>query len=347
MKSIKAIVASRAWFRYSNKVKLFNSMRFVSIPQNGASWSKKLIYSFDTELDERADVDIEIFNQTTHQLIARKRMHGVTCAEVDIAPMLRSAIEMRVSDPASTIVLSSPMGCKVAVGIMGLMSAERYFCATDMGVLQPQMMSYVPPCQTIGYGEKLMFSVLAPGGMTIKIVEHTATSKRNMSLVPDANTLFYDVVICSASLRGDVERIEVSVVCGSELLAHFDCNIEPRLPAGRRLVWRNRRGGIESYLFAKSVPIMAQANVDTFSTTVGIMSKLRSTTQRDRLCSALECGEALQTLRGIIYAPYIYEMTIDGLQDVALATRCIEYGGHDKLQSVALELVSAWRGGGL
>ena len=322
-------------------------MRFVSIPQNGAPWSKKLIYSFDTELDVPTEVDVEIFNQTTHQLIARKRMHGVTKAEIDIAPILRSAIEMRVPNVEATTVLSSPMGCKVAVGVMGLMSEERCFCAAEIDMRRPQLMSYVPERQTIGYGEKILFSVVATAGMQVNIVEHTPTAKRNISLQPNRDIMFYDVVICTSSLRGDVERMELSVVSGSEQVAHFDYDIEPRLPAGRRLVWRNRRGGLESYLFPKSLPQVAEAEVDACLTTAGLMSKLRGTKERYRLCSALEYGEALRSLREIIYAPYIYEMRLDKLRDVVLASRRMEYGKCGELQSVALEIVDEWKGGEL
>ena len=322
-------------------------MRFVSIPQNGASWSKKLVYSFDTELDERTDVDVEIYNQTTHQLIARKRMYGVTRAEVDIAPILRSAIEMSITSVETSRAISSPMGCKVTVGIMGLMSVERLFCATEMSLSSPQMMSYVPEKLSVGYGEKLAFSVLAPRGLQIRITEYAPSSRRTITLNPDSSLVFYDVVICTTDLRGDVERIVLSVVSGSAEIARFECSVEPKLPTGRRLVWRNRRGGIESYLFPKSLPLVTEVDVDSFNTSAGLMAKLRGTQERYRLCSALEYGEALHSLREIIYAPYLYEQTLDGLQDVVLATRRMEYGKCADLQSVALEVVSEWKGGEL
>lgn len=320
-------------------------MRFVSIPPNGASWSKQLIYSFDTELDEKEDVDVEIFNQTTHQLIARKRLYGVTRAEVDIAPILRSAVEMVVPRVESTAVLSSPMGIKVAVGIMGLMSAERRFCAAEVDIRHPQLMSYVPDSQTLAYGEEILFSVIAPEGVQISMVEYTPTAKRTISLVPDSNLLFYDVVICTSMFRGDVERIELSVMSGTEQLAHFNFDLVPRLTDGRRLVWRNRRGGLESYRFTKSLPIVAEVDVDAYNTTAGLMAKLRSTKERYRLCSALEYGEALRSLREIIYAPYIYDIRFDRLEDVTLATRRMEYSRCGELQSVALEIVGEWKGG--
>ena len=320
-------------------------MRFVSIPQNGASWSKKLIYSFDTELDEPTDVDVEIYNQTTHQLIARKRMYGVQRAELDIAPILRSAMEMTIPEVESSRALSSPMGCKVAVGIMGLMSVERLFSAANIEQLRPQMMSYLPDKFVVGYGEKLAFSVLAPSGLQVKIAEYAPNSRRSITLTPDSQLVFYDVVICTTDLRGDVERIVVSVTSGSDEIMRFECRVESKLPAGRRLVWRNRSGGIESYLFPKSLPLVAEADVDAFTTSAGVMAKLRGAQERYRLCSALEHGEALDTLREIIYAPYIYQMTLTELRDVVLVTRRMECAKCGELQSVVLEIVDEWRGG--
>jgi hypothetical protein len=77
-------------------------MRFISIPQNGMSWSDRLIYSFATGLDEPTDVDIEIFDIDANQLIARKRLYSVTYSDVDIAPILRSIADMRIKSEGLT-----------------------------------------------------------------------------------------------------------------------------------------------------------------------------------------------------------------------------------------------------
>ena len=119
----------------------------------------------------------------------------------------------------------------------------------------------------------------------------------------------------------------------------------PRLADGRRLVWRNRRGALESYRFTKSLPIVAEVDVDAYNTTAGLMAKLRGSKERYRLCSALEYGEALKSLREIIYAPYIYDIRFDRLEDVTLVTRRMEYSRCGELQSVALEIVGEWKGG--
>jgi hypothetical protein len=75
------------------------------------------------------------------------------------------------------------------------------------------------------------------------------------------------------------------------------------------------------------------------------MAKLRGSKERYRLCSALEYGEALKSLREIIYAPYIYDIRFERLEDVTLATRRMEYSRCGELQSVALEIVGEWKGG--
>lgn len=322
-------------------------MRFISIPSNGKSWSEKLIYSFDTGLDEPTDVDIEIFDVDYGQLIARKRLYGIVSGEVDIAPILRSVADMRIRSEGLTGIYKSPCGLNVAVGIMDLMSDIRHFSVTAVDVSKPLILSRMPQSNTFGYGECLMFSIVAPEELSVEIVAYSPTTTRRKELVQDSVALINDVVINTHDFMRDVQDVEVVVKSGDSEIGSLHISVADNLAKGRRLYWRNWQGGIESYRFPKSIRLVDEAIIDGIATCEGHLSRVVGSHVRHRLCSALECGDELRRLSEIIYAPYIYEMTSGGLCDVELTTRRIEHNSHGELQTLAFEISSEWKGGGL
>lgn len=322
-------------------------MRFISIPQNGMSWSDRLIYSFATGLDEPTDVDIEIFDIDANQLIARKRLYGVTYSDVDIAPILRSIADMRIKSEGLTGIFRSPCSMNVAVGIMSQMSNIRLFTSTPIDISKPHLLSSMPKSQVLSYGECIMFSVVAPELVSVEVVAYSPTTTRRRVLVQDSEARVNDVVIDTHDFMRDVQDVEIVVKSGESVVESLNVSIDDNVAKGRRLYWRNWQGGIESYRFPKSIRLVDEAIINSVSTSEGHISQLVGSNVRHRLCSALECGDELRRISEIIYAPYIYEMTSKGLSCVELTTRRIEHSRHGELQTLAIELSSEWRGGGL
>ena len=320
-------------------------MRFISIPRNGQSWRSPIVYTFATELDEPADVDIEIFDIDAEQMIARKRLYSVTEGVIDIAPILRSVADMRINSDGSTAIQRSPGVAKISVGIMGLMSESRLFFAEEVGWSKARVLSRMPEPQSVEYGESIMFSVVAPELLTVEIIAYSPTSQKRHAIRSNSLMALYDIVINTGDFMSDVQSIELRVISGGSLVKTLNISVGRGAAKGRRLYWRNRLGGIESYLFPKSVRLVDEAVVDGFTTSAKRVSKLKSTRVCSRLCSALECGEELQRISEIIYAPYTYEMTSKGISDVELVTRCLEHSSHGELRIVAIEVCSEWKGG--
>ena len=72
-------------------------MKFTSIPKSYSSYSEPLIYEFDTQSGP-ADVEVRIVESTTGQTIGSKRLYGVSKGQVDIAPYVRQAAEVKLPD---------------------------------------------------------------------------------------------------------------------------------------------------------------------------------------------------------------------------------------------------------
>ena len=61
-------------------------MKFVSIPNYGASWREALNYSFSTETSEPQDIKVEVVDARSSELLGEMRLYGVTKGVVNIAP---------------------------------------------------------------------------------------------------------------------------------------------------------------------------------------------------------------------------------------------------------------------
>lgn len=316
-------------------------MKFLSIPQNGSSWSSQLIYLIDSESDEAANIDIEITDSSG--IIATKRLYGVVQAEIDIAPILRSVADMRILPTYGTSIRSSCIARKVVVRANGLASDERIFYSSEINVTYPRMLSRMP-ISTIEYGQRIVFSVVAQRDLNIKIEAHSATSTQSQTLTHKTDSLPVDVVIDTQDFNQKCERIDITISSQLIIIHRLSVVVESA-SAGRRIVWRNSDGGIESYQFPWCIRQAQEAIIDKVQTAERSYSMLRNAKQHYRLCSALEEEDTLRELADMMLAPYVYEMQDGQLSEVELDSRSIEYDSHGLLRNITLEISADWKGG--
>jgi len=319
-------------------------MRFISIPNQGSSWSAPLLYSFDTELETAADVDIDIWDCSKNSIIAKKRLYGVISSQIDIAPILRSIYDMRIDDSVAGIA-QSPATIMVCLDIMGLKSEPRLFSVTTLDVAKPKLLCSMPMQQSVSYGEKILFSLYVPTKLKVQIRTYTNFTSRALTLESDASGISHDIVVATLNFPFNTTRIEITISDGSTTVTTLTYHIEPGVATARRLFWRNWQGGIESYLFPQSIRLMQEAVVDSLTCGEQLFSVLRTAQQRYRLCSAFEDSTELRRISEMLLSPYIYEMTAQGLRTLKLETRSVEYDKHGELRRIALEVYSDWKGG--
>lgn len=318
-------------------------MKFLSIPQNGASWSGPLIYSFHTESDEKQDVDIVIIDDDG--VIARKRLYGVVQGEIDIAPILRSVSDMRILPSVQTSVRKSSSARKVTVQIADTVSDPRVFCCFNIEIARSQMLSYMPVLSSIAYGEQIMFSLFAQKDVNIDIEVYAGASSSLKTITYKTDSLPIDVFINTSDFGKNCERIDIAI-SSQRVVFHRLCYvIGGGATSGRRIVWRNRSGGVESYLFPRCLRLMQEAEVDCLQGLERNYSILSGAKQQYRLCSAHEDEATIKQLAEIMLSPYVYEVCDGQLIDVELCSRSVEYGTHGQLRTIALDICGEWKGG--
>ena len=340
-------VGAGSWCAIFVKVKIFNVMNFVSIPENGSSWQGSLIYSFACEESVPADLVVEIRDVNLDELIGIKRFYGVTAADIDIAPYVRLCSEMRISLERDSGIFDTCLSRSIVVSINGVASEVRCFVPQALDLTAAKFLTPVAEESSVDMGDVVLFTLYAPMGLRVATTIYTPNGRRQLQLTWSGRQSIVDVALVVEKLSISTRYFVVEIFSGSELIKTLKFNVVDSNAQARKLLWRNRQGGIERYLFPHSIRLACGAVVDSVTTSAKVFSKLRSTLLRSRLCSALETQEELERIAHIVESPYIYEYLPGELHDLELESRTIDYSPHGKLRYLTLDIVERRKGGEL
>lgn len=322
-------------------------MNFLSTPKSGLSWNEPLIYNFATGGEEPEDVRVEIYDIISGELIASKMLYGVTSAQIDIAPYLRSQCEAKIVLSRSMGLAASPTARCIGVGIGGIMSPSALFLPSSLNIAEPSMLTSLPDEQSIEYGTTITFSLYTPQASKVYVTVYTSITSRRQQFNWTRSSVPLDMVIPTAQFSLMTSKIVVEIYNGTELFRTLTYNIAKADLRSKQLLWRNNRGGIESYTFPRSIRLGVEATIQSVDTVAGCRSKLQSSVQHYRLCSALETAAELERIVEIVRSPYVYEVRGSQALPLVLDTRSVECGSHGELRQLLLEISTEWKGGEL
>lgn len=320
-------------------------MKFLSIPLNGSTWSEPLIYSFDTELDERTDVEVEIYDVDDGCAIAHKRLYGVVAGSIDIAPILRSMADMRIADESATTMTPSPIMRNIRVSINELESEQRQFCSTLFDIRRATVLSLMFKDYSLSYGDKLIFTAYAPNGLQILIDGVSPTASRRLTLNAQRDLRPQDVVVNTRDFAADISRLDITIHNAKTMVERFSIKVGSQPCCGQTILWRSAVGAVESYLFPRSINIRKEATANRVVTSERPYVTMRGATVVRRLYSSMEPTNKLRQLSEMLLSPYVYEMVSGHLADIELCSRDIDYNKHGEISTLSIDVLSSWKGG--
>lgn len=320
-------------------------MKFVSLPRNGSSWQEPLLYTLDTESSTPQNLTVEILDMENKRVIATKRLYGVTTAEIDVAPYLRSLCDLQIKPSSQCTIKRSYSSCRVALSVGAVMSEARLFAMNKIDHTCFALLSNVADESKIEYGETVIVSLYTPSSIKAVLSAHTEGGSRQYQLSWNVAEHSVDVIIPTSFLAQNVLYITIDIYCSMTLVKTLKYNVVSPDERSHRLYWRNERGGVESYDFPHSLRLASGAVVDKFELQSGTRHELRSATTEYRLSSAIEPQAELERISGVIRSPYVYEIVDNVAYGVNLVNRTIEYGDHGRLSQVVVGIRREWGGG--
>lgn len=308
-------------------------MKFVKIPENGASWAEPLCYTINTESTLPKDLVVEIVDESAGEVIGIKHLYGVTEADIDIAPYVRRSISATLPAEGSHITIS-PSARSITVRVEGVSSAARVFFRAKIDCSVGHMLSSFQQQSVVARGEVIRLTVYGQ-----EIVRAWSIDKRTMSYSPVTEIrtagLPVEIVVQTNMFTGGSVPISVEVQCDGGVPSVFNYTITEPEASTMRVAWHNADGGVECYTFPMAVRMKYEAELSVIDA-IAQRHAMLPATMRYRLLSAYESREQMERLIGIVASPEVYECRGDRCEPLQLVSRKIEFDDHGALRRMEL-----------
>lgn len=322
-------------------------MKFVSVPKNGSSWRKPLLYAIDTESEAEQDVEIEIKEVYTGRVLGRQLLHRITAAEVNIAPYILGAVSVEPIVTSSATVVVSPSAICVYVVANGVYSPMLQFFRESVHMDISTILSHGSFVHGIARGDSFMLSAVVGSHIDVAY-----TIRREDDDVSHSQRLIVDVpspveiVIPISPLDVSACTLCVTLRIDDEIDREFEVEIVEPLEMSRRVVWYNERGGVECYTFPVATPRKVDVRVDSRCQDV-LPGRVVESSVSYRLLSHNELQTDMNRVVGMLRSPELYDVTNRKLQPLRLLSRELMLDSHGRLSRLELDCVEEWKGGAL
>ena len=324
-------------------------MKFTSIPNNGSSWGDELIYAIDTEVDTPSNLVVDIRDLKSNKSLGRYRLYGVTTAEVNISPYLRSLenLEIKRSNTATSYI--SPASRTIALLINGYASEERTFFRAQLDYDKNYVLSEITTDQTISLGEAIRLTAFAKENLSVLIEKYASNryiGSESINQRTYGNPM--EVVIPTAKFSGSIDSFIVTLRSDkSTILQRIVYHVVERGESSRRLMWYNKLGGVECYTFPTSIRTHYKAKMGQSVGVSGVPIDVCLNERHYQIISALETPQEMNRLAEIVFSPYVYEMVGDDIVEVELTSREVLFDKHGMLRQLSLDICKTKRGGAI
>lgn len=287
-------------------------MKFLLLPENGASWREPLVYSFD--LEETTDVaQIEIRGIVRGIDIARFNLYGVSKGEVDIAPYLKEIADVSPRDEAMGVYLSNT-SFSVVVKVNGVASEVRTFHRERIDSSVKGVLTKQEPNSKIGEGETIRMTIYAQRSVTV-VVRRQASKEYISPYGISAVGIPVEFIYPVFSDDDGLVSIDVDILCDAEQRKIYTYKYVPRDTPSQQVVWYDKKGAVQSYVFPQVKRRVCEAILS------GDMVVGREHTWV--LTSAYESPEELERIRGVVFADRVYFDVGGRCVEVEMLTRTI------------------------
>lgn len=324
-------------------------MKFTSIPEAYSSFRESLTYAFDTE-SAAHDVEVQIIDATTNEVIALKRLYGISAGEIDIAPYLERRVRPTLpSKVEQSGAIDPQQSVKVKVAVEGTESATRTFITAKIDCEKPfqSLMTQIGQ-RTMACDEFDIITWFAQPGVAVEVVVE-AFGKGNETLtITPAGEGVQAVAVTPLDFMNIPAEMRVSVRANgeTECVVHYD--IKPNLRGARRVAWLNRHLAAELYTFPLRKSVLVKSARKCMESIWGKEASSLECENELKLLSAYEPQAQIEALAEILAAKHLWlveggvPQRIDLLTERVMAAKCGEMGMVELDIRAAEEGVRLW-----
>lgn len=316
-------------------------MKFLSIPENGASWQEPLLYSVDLETTDRVDSHVEVVDVGRNVVIASFYVYGGTSFEVDISPYVRIIADM--APIAYTRILSySPTAYNIEVRVNGVASLSRRFYRAKFDVDTPKILSSIPDNPEVVFGETVRMTLYAKERVAVTVQSFAKNVQaRSYSILSDG--LPVEFVYPLLEVDEELTAVEITITLDGNFYGTIRYKLVGRKGISERIVWYNDNGGVECYTFPQGMLCSCEAIVQRVS---GGDDKVVGREYLYRLYSAYESTKGMIRIMKMVCADSLYRERQGVCKKIELLTRKLDFDEIRKLKNLSVDIKIREKGGG-
>lgn len=318
-------------------------MIFKTMPQNGASWLKPLLYSIEFEQREE-QVAVEIYDELTDSQLGRILLYNTSSVEIDIAPYIRNKrLPLPLADQKSIIAIS-PDVCRVVLRVNGEESEPIVLFRSDIGVPSPRILSAISESDTVALGERIRLTLLARRHIKILVVNASDVGFKTVEFDNDGLPCEVVVPVERANIN---ETVVLRIECDGVLVGVSYYRVVERDDSAVRLAWHNAQGGMECHTFPQSLRRSLAIKSEDIEGECGWYRRVVGSTIVRRLVMSGLLQSEVDSILDILLSPRVYRCDNESNMAVQLLTDTILYDDHGKLRRLEFDIKEEWKGGAL
>ncbi len=316
-------------------------MRIDKLSNNYTPAIDGIRFGIDTESDTPQDINVEIVDASTDEVVATKLLRDTLTATINIAPYIRSVGGYSPSTMQQIGFREVPTAAyKIRIGEVESEEIRVSVNRCEVGAL-PAVITDTPLLREIAQGENDEVMVVVPTGSTIYAEVATEGGETHYyEYTPEGEVA--SVVISAADLALEDRNFEVTLLCDGSELCTLRYRVATPLKRAVRLAWIAESGAIERYTF----PMVSKTNTtlekQSFMGEEGIHSVRSRAKQTLSLCSRFEPRAKMEALSQIATSPMVWIEQEGEWQTVEVPTSQVEYNLFGEPNYISLE-VSLWQ----
>lgn len=321
-------------------------MKFVTIPQNGASWNEELIYEFLCSDEEPRDILFEIMDGESSELIGELVLHGVAGGSFNIAPYLRRHLLAKLAQPPrQTTLVPSPAAISVVVRSGDISSDRRLFFRAPFDYSTVGVMTEYSVPRRVALGGTILMTIFAQRLASVELYGIADTTVKITDFMAANLAHPLDMVLTLDSRFEGFRRLLMRVTMDKSVVEEFVYELLPPMSDGCEVVWYNASGGYEVCTMPLVRRLSDVAKVRSTKLAEGCDNRLVEAYSTLRLSSAMEHPDEMRRMAEIIRSPYVYMVDNGVLSAVELIERRLDYDRHGGLKQLSIDIRQAVKGG--
>ena len=312
-------------------------MKFEKHSNNFTPLCQGILFGIDTQSKIPTDVEVEIIDDVTGEIVATQQLRGITVGEVNIAPYIPLLSGYSPTPIAHTHFCEAPVATyRIRVGeeVSAPISVS---VNNELPASLPALIASMPHSRSISRTESDELLLLGEEGATYtaRIVADTGEI---LSLEYISATGAAILCISAEDFGSDVRTLDIELLCDGEALGSLHYSLRPRYKGSVRVAWLSRKGTMERYTF----PVTAKMQYSSQKRVVETL-KNREVANIASACdmalvSRYESRETIQALAEIICAPKVWVEFNDGWKEVIVTSSKLEYNLFGEPDNVRIDI---------